>query len=220
MNYNLFPSLKAIQLYERYTHQSFLKLEETPENIIIFIYCVLCAHPENNFRMTYEGACSEFFPKYAERLVYEFTSEMEYINQFKKAETNNDSTINDEEKSSPDEGETLFLSSLIPVLISDCGLDTHYVLDEMPYTLIEEYINYNVSKKRETMEEQRFWTYLTICPHIDSKKIKGPEDLFEFSWEQGKKKRVAEEKLKADRARLIELGIIKEDKTLTEEKES
>ena len=212
MNYNLFPSMRAIQLYERFTNESFLKLEQNPDNILIFIYCVLVAHPENDFRMTFTTACAQFFPKHANELVSKFAGEMEFINQFKRTSDEADSSTNEEETSSPKEEETLFLSSMIPILINECGLDTKYVLDEFPYTELETYVNYKVERDRERMEEQRFWTYLTIAPHIDGKKIKGPEDLFEFTWEKDKKKTAAENKLQADRARLVELGIIKESK--------
>jgi hypothetical protein len=36
--------------------------------------------------------------------------------------------------------------------------------------------------------EKRFWAYFNICPHIDNKKIKGPEDLIAFPWEKEGKK--------------------------------
>nr|WP_321523332.1 hypothetical protein [uncultured Macellibacteroides sp.] len=39
-------------------------------------------------------------------------------------------------------------------------------------------------KKRESLEDSRLWTYLTILPHIESKKIKTPTDLYPFPWEQ------------------------------------
>ena len=65
------------------------------------------------------------------------------------------------------------------------------------------------------MENDRFWTYLTVLPHVDSKKLKEPSDLIEFTWEKDNRKRTAEAKLKADRQRLIELGIITENKEET-----
>ena len=210
MNYNMFPSMRAIQLYERFTNQSFLKLEETPENIIIFIYCVLVAHPENDFRMTFNTACSQFFPKHANDLIYRFSNEMEFINQFKRTPNEADSSINSEEKSSPKDEEPLFLSSLIPILVNECGLDIRYVLDEFPYTELETFVNYKVERDRERMTEQRFWTYLQIAPHIDGKKIKGAEDLVEFSWEKDKKTTDAINGIRDNRQKLVELGIIKE----------
>ena len=213
MNYNLFPSMRAIQLYERLTNESFLKLEDNPDNLVAFLYCVLISHPENDFHFTFNAACSFFFPKNLENLISSFVNEMEFINQFKRTETKeDDSSINSEEKSSPNEEEKVFLSSLIPVLVSDCGLDINFVMNELMYTEIESYINYSVSKKREEMEEQRFWTYLQMAPHIDSKKIKGPEDLFEFTWETDKRKDEAKKKMEIDRQKLIEIGIIKENK--------
>ena len=44
-------------------------------------------------------------------------------------------------------------------------------------------INAYDQKKKEQMESSRLWTYLTILPHIESKKIKSPVDLFPFPWE-------------------------------------
>lgn len=43
-------------------------------------------------------------------------------------------------------------------------------------------------KGKIDLVEKRFWTYLNICPHIDSKKIKGPEDFLPFPWEKENKK--------------------------------
>ena len=212
MSYNLFPSMRAIQLYERLTNTSFLELENNPDYILQFIYCCLISHPENEFHLTFNAAVTSFFPKYAESLVSEFTSQLEFVSQFKKPDSNDEGNTEGQETSSPEEKEPLFLSSLIPILVQECGLSIEFVMDRLLYTEIEMYINYNAMKKREDLEYQRFWTYLTIAPHIDSKKIKGPEDIIEFTWEKDEKKTKAEEKLKADRQRLIEVGIIKENK--------
>jgi len=216
MIYNIRPNFYAIRLFERMTNTSFLDVNDDPILITKVLYCCLIAHPENNFRMTYEEAIASFFPKYIDHFVKKFTEEMLFVNQFKAdREASNqpdDSSIENPENSSPRKEETILFSSVIPILIRDCGLDPKYVLYEMDYSDCEFYIQSAVDKKREDMEEQRFWTYLMMAPHIDGKKIKGPQDLFEFSWEVGEKKTKAEEKLKVDRKRLIELGIIKENK--------
>ncbi len=216
MSYNLFPSMRAIQLYENMTNTSFLDLENNQDKIVHLLYCVLVAHPENNFHITFETACNTFFQKNVETLVAEFMSEMAFIEQFtlKEDETKDDKSTDSDENSSPNDSKKMFLSSLIPILVTDCHLDIEYVLDRMSYNDIEMYINYSVSKKREAMEEQRFWTYLSILPHVDSKKLKNPSDLFEFSWEKNKKKEEAEKKMAIDRQRLIELGIIKPNESI------
>ena len=211
MSYNLFPSMKAIQLYERLTDESFINLEKNPENIIKFIYCCLVAHPENKFKLTFEEACESFFIKNINDLMLQFEKEMNFVNQFKVPEKE-DTVVDSGTSQQVEEQEEIFLSSLIPILVSDCGLDINYVMNELRYTEIMNFINYSVSSKREKMEEQRFWTFLQIAPHIDAKKIKGPEDLIEFTWEKDNRKKEAEKKMVTDRQRLIEVGIIKEDK--------
>lgn len=222
MNLNIKPNFKAIRYFERLTNVSFLELENKPELVLQYLYCCLIAHPENNFNMTFEEAVKSFFPKYAAQLIEQFAREMTFINQFKDTQEEvveeADSSINIQEKSSPKKKETVFLSSLIPILVYDCGLDINYVLNEMDYTDSELYIKSDIEHKREQMENQRFWTYLTILPHVGGKKLKEPKDLIEFPWEKEQKKHDAEKKFKEDRQKLVELGFIKEDKTLTEEK--
>ena len=216
MTYNIKPNFYAIRLFERMTNTSFLEINDDPILISKVLYCCLVAHHENDFNMTFDEAMISFFPKHIEQLVSDFMKEMNFINQFKAdREASNkadDSSIENPENSSPKEEETILFSSIIPILIRDCGLDPKYVLYEMDYSDCEFYIQSSVDKKREDMEEQRFWTYLMMAPHIDGKKIKGPKDLFEFSWEADARKTNAKEKLKVDRQRLIELGIIKENK--------
>ena len=219
MNYNLFPSMRAIKLYEDFTGTSFLDLENNQDYVLHLIYCCLIAHPENNFTLTFNAACSNFFKKEADNLIAAFSSEMEFLNQFQHQEEekeDNESTVQ-EDTSSPGKDKTLPLSSVIPILVYDCHLDIDYVLDRMPYTDIEMYVNYSISKKREAMEEQRFWTYLQMAPHIDSKKIKGPEDLIEFTWEKNKKKNEIKKAMDDNYQKLIDYGIIKPKENVTEE---
>ena len=62
--------------------------------------------------------------------------------------------------------------------------------------IVEAYEKYE-EKKKEDMEASRLWTYLTMCAHMDSKKIKGPRDIMKFPWEdQPRPKPVSDEALK------------------------
>ena len=219
MSYNLFPSFKAIRYFERMTGKSFLELENNPDLLLHLIYCCLLSHPENNFRMTFDDAIAHFFPKHGEELANLFANEMKIINQFNEdmIKQEDDSSINEPDNSSPAKEEKLFLSSLIPLLITNCHLDIDYVLNEFDYTDTKMYLESSVEKHHEEMENQRLWTYLTVAPHISSKaNIKKAEDLIEFSWEKGKRQKEAEEKMKQDREKLIKLGLIEPD-NLTEE---
>lgn len=220
----MIPSFKAIRYFERLTNTSFLELELHPELIFHLMYSCLLAHPENNFRMTFEEAMASFIPEHADELAEQLSIELNIIGQFNKEMTSSedDSSISKTEKSSPNKEEKLFLSSLIPVLVSTCNLDLDYVMNEFDYTDTKMFIENSVERKHEDMENERFWTYLQIAPHLGSKtKIKKPEDLVEFTWEKEERKEYAEKKMKLDRQRLIEIGLIKvddkEEETLTEQ---
>ena len=218
MNFNLTPSFKAIRYFERMTNISFLDLEDKPDFVFHLLYCCLISHPENNFRMTFEAATNEFFPKYAEQLITDFASEMEILNQFtKEIKKENDSSTNDSSTSSPKEKENIFLSSLIPILIMNCHLDPNFVLNDMDYTDTELYLNFSVEKYHQEMEDKRFWTYIQLSPNLSSKSgIKDASDLITFTWEKDKKKEEAERKMKEDRDKLIKYGIIKSDENKEE----
>lgn len=222
MTYNLFPSFKAIRYFERMTETPFLEIEEHPDLIVNLLYCCLLAHPENGIRMTFEEACEEFFPKHINELVEDFSKEMAIIAQFNKEmkSSEDDKSIEGEQKSSPRKEEDMFLSSVIPLLITDCHLDAHFVMNEFDYTDTKLYVDNCIQHQHDEMENQRFWTYFQIAPHLGSKsKIKNPEDLVEFTWEKEERKDKAEKRMKSERDRLIEIGLIKvEDETLTEEK--
>jgi hypothetical protein len=70
----------------------------------------------------------------------------------------------------------------------DCNLDINYVLNEMHYSEIDSYIKYRDDKNKNRLEEKRLFTYLTIMPHINAKKLTVSE-LLPFSWEQEQKEK-------------------------------
>ena len=81
-------------------------------------------------------------------------------------------------------------------LIIDYGVDAHYVMYEMKLWEIPLFFEAVSTKMMRDMEQKRFWTYLNIMPHIDTKKCKSPEALLPFKWEKGKRQERAEQNLK------------------------
>ena len=51
---------------------------------------------------------------------------------------------------------------------------------------IEPYLNAAEIKRKNELVTQRFWTYLTIAPNINTKKVRSPEELVPFDWEKKK----------------------------------
>lgn len=78
------------------------------------------------------------------------------------------------------------ISEIVSTLIL-FGLDARYAMTEMELCDLPLFIEAYERKKKEQMEESRMWTYLTILPHIDAKKMEnGAKDLITFPWEDKK----------------------------------
>lgn len=76
------------------------------------------------------------------------------------------------------------IADIVSTLILS-GLDAHYTLNEMELCDLPLYIKAYEKKRKEEMESGRMWTYLTILPHIDARKMKnGVKDLILFPWEK------------------------------------
>ena len=71
-------------------------------------------------------------------------------------------------------------------------------MDEMDISDIPVFIEAYEKKKREEMEASRLWTFLSVAPHIDTKKIRSVEDFFLFPWEIEGKKKKAEAEMNAN----------------------
>ena len=214
--YNLKLTIKAICLFEQLTNIPFGQCMNNPEYILPLIYCVLVSHPENGFTMTYQSALVVLSnPKIVEPIAEGIKTEIEFLNQFCKRRdaefsdnTTDNSSSTDTEPSS-NEDRSVFLSDIIPILTSDCGLDINYIMNEMNYTDIDSFIHYRELKHQSELEEKRLFTYLTMAPHVDHKKVKKPEDILPFPWEKQAKQNKFNSEVKDITEKLKSLGIIK-----------
>ena len=86
------------------------------------------------------------------------------------------------------------------------GLDAHYALNEMELCDLPLYLEAYERKRKEEMESSRMWTYFTMLPHIDARKMKnGARDLIIFPWEEEEARKEAERAIREDAARFEEL---------------
>lgn len=209
---NLKLTLRAVTYFEKFTGRSFYQLEQTLEDLGVLIYCVLLAHPENQANKTYEDS-KEFITQHFAEYAVLLEKQTLVTNQFvgKLAHLVEDTT---QDSSTAEPVEPIFITKILPMLTQGCNLDIHYVLDEMNLDDIDMYVEYYVNEERKKMVETRSWVYLLIAPHIDSKKIKGPEDLMEFSWEKDAKKKAFD----PDKVKKIlqAKGVIKTEEGTTE----
>lgn len=168
-------NMKTILLFEEMADKSFYDM--TDDDIILLIYCsvvinndITLSYTQFKFIMKNERIASELFNK--------CKAEIDFIQQFEKEKV--------DEKDKPTENERL--SDLIIILTLQYGLDINYVMNEMRLWELGPMAKGIDMKSKADMTEKRFWNYLTICPHIDSKKIKSPEDMLPFPWEKEEKK--------------------------------
>lgn len=204
LDYKFKLNIRSIVLYERLTGESFASFKSDVERVIPLIYCILAGNNEINF--SYEEAIEflfsdeEFMKDLSKKLEdsLRFQSQFSHITFYKDE---SDNQVDNEKKLDPEK--PVFISQLIPILVSDCGLSIEYVMNEMHYSEIDSFIHYKDEKYKARMEEKRLFTYLTIAPNIDTKKVT-VEKLLPFEWEKEKKKKEGLKTIERDRAKFEE----------------
>lgn len=175
-NINIVLNMKTILLFEQMADKSFYSI--TGEDFPLLIYCSLVTN--NNYKITF----SQFQivmnnQKIMKELMRKCQDEFDFISQFNPAK---------DIKDTPDNGDdTGKLTDIINTLILNCHLDINYVMYDLKLWEMSPLVKSLEEKTKSDMVEKRFWAYLNICPHIDSKKVKGPEQLLPFPWEKKKK---------------------------------
>jgi hypothetical protein len=176
MKYNLKLNLNSILKYELLTNNNFNHFDSNNvEEVQQLIYCMILAN--NDVNLTYEGFLNLLDNnKIAKEIVNEFTLINQVDAQFNKKEKSDN--IDKEETNS----ESTF-SDVITTLIMKAHLPTDFVLNDLKIYEIETYLNAYDKQFKQEMEEKRLFTYLSILPHIDGKKINSPEKIYQFYWE-------------------------------------
>lgn len=210
-------TMRGICLFEQMSDKSFFKLSE--EDLISFMYCVITACNDFNYSFeTFCGMCGN--RKIMDFLVKEYEKMFTIISQFNK----NEQSQEDEQPQDSGETPSPKITDFCTALVVNVGLDPDYVYDKMQLYEINLYLQRYEEKEKVRLEEQRLWTYLTILPHLDSKKKVKPEDILPFTWEADTKKKRAEEDLKR-KAALIKkiigasIGSSSDEKEALKEKE-
>lgn len=188
LNFNLKLNIKSITYYERLTNRPFSEFKGNEEDVIPLLYCMLVAN--NDFKRTYSETIQYLFTD--EKFVDEINLRLQKIflfeNQFFNKEEENKEIPSQINTPNKEESNKVFIHQLVPILVMDCNLSIDYVLNEMHYSEIDSYIKYRDDKNKNRLEEKRLFTYLTIMPHINAKKLTVNE-LLPFSWEKEEKEK-------------------------------
>lgn len=180
-DFKLKINMKTILLYEEMSGKSFY--EVGGEDIMLLIYCALVVNNDlsitkNHFDIIMKNE------KIARELMTKCQSELDFIQQFIKTDDKVKQETEEVEKDNK-------VSNVVNMILLQNNLDMNYVMYEMRLWELAPLIKSIEEKTKADMVEKRFWAYLNICPHIDSKKIKGPEDILPFPWEKDNKKEAA-----------------------------
>lgn len=160
-------NLQAIRVAEKLLKKPFGKFDLTDEEtVVILMYAMVSENNDEVMTLKDFKAILEM-KKIGSIIQKAVQKELSYIDQFKGEEGESDDT---------------YISYLASILIT-FGLDAHFVLYEMKLFEISDYLKAIDDFKKEKMESERLWTFYTILPHIDQKKVKSPQDMFPFPWE-------------------------------------
>lgn len=184
-------NFKALMMFEKLSGESYFNINEV--NYVFLLYAMyMVKHPYLNMTLMDFANIFGSNKKVTKQLLKEFEEYMVYIRQF--TTSNKTEAVDGEDKDAEKANTTI--TDIVMYLITACGIDPHYVMYEMELWEIEPYMKFAEMNKKESLEMDRLWTYLSISPHIDTKKCKSPDKLLPFPWEKEEHKKKAEQELK------------------------
>lgn len=177
---------------EQMLAKPFTEIDYTnPDELVILLYCCVLTNnpvlfPFEEFKVVTENE------KQLSAMLKEIEKANLVLGQF--TQKNNTQKSNTQGEG----GEVQYIKDLAGMLVM-AGMDAHYVMNEMEISDIPLFLEAYEKLRREEMEASRLWTFLSVAPHIDTKKIRSARDLMLFPWEVADAKRDAEEVLLRDR---------------------
>ena len=178
-------NIKSIIYYEKLTGSSFYKFNE--ENLLELIYSIFIVNnPDKS--MTFE--VFSLLLQREDVAVY-------FLRKFSECSEAIKDLSYGSEKHSTDNADTIenTITDYVMTLIIEYGVDANYVMYKMAIWELMPMFEAVESKVKKDMINQRFWTYMNVVPHIDTKKCKSPEKFIPFEWEKGDKMKNREDEL-------------------------
>ena len=142
---------------------------------------IYCTTPEAYTRYTLEEwsrttlGASAFMAKEAKELARELSA----LQQYSGLEARDERLEVREERS-----EVRTLTDVVTELLTESVVPADYLLERAELWELTIYIDATQRKRQQRLERERLWSYMGLLPHIDSKKIKRPEDLIPFAWDE------------------------------------
>lgn len=168
-------TVRDLLRYERLLGRSIFA--EEPDGATL----IYCTTPEAYTRYTLEEwsrttlGASAFMAEEARELARELAA----LQQYSKVEARDEGLEVRDEKS-----EVRTLTDVVTELLTESVVPADYLLERAELWELTIYIDATQRKRQQRLERERLWSYMGLLPHIDSKKIKRPEDLLPFAWDE------------------------------------
>ena len=197
-------NIKSIIYYEFLTKKSFIKLDyNNNDDIMKLLYCIIICN--NDITILYDEfiEISKNAPQLFKQIYTELNHYINFISQFYNDNNNNNNNNTDNNNNN------IYYKDIVANLIVNVGINAHYVMNEMNINELYMYYNAYNNKIKEKLEEKRLFTFLSMLPHIDGKKINNPRMIYPFEWEiekENKEFQKNEKEIKTNFSEIMEEG--------------
>lgn len=184
-------NLQAIRIAEQLLGKPFGEFDlQTADDADMLVYSTLVANSSEAFT---HSTYTQLSKKVKTQALKKITTELAFLKQFSTPEVVE--VVEVVEADDAGKKETPYMGEVAAALIM-AGMGAHFVLYEMGLFELKDYLAALDAKIKNKFESNRLWTYYTILPHVDSKKLKSPRDLFLFPWEVEQVQKEKDEELK------------------------
>lgn len=179
--YTIRLSIRACCIYEQLTGKNFFHIRTDDEAIVLMYAAFVTSNDLMISLKTFMQLLQD--KKVAKWIEREYQRVTDFSNQMKAFDN-----VDGEGEKGGENVMNLTMTQLASSLIMQHGIDPHYVMNEMQLWEIMPFFTAADELFKTEMVEKRFWTYMQIMPHINTKKCKGPDELIAFAWEKEHKK--------------------------------
>lgn len=163
-------NISTLKNYELITRKPYTSINSNDiDTLIILLYC--STSYIDSFTLEVFADTIKANQKLLNSLIQDLIKQITINNQF---------LVND---ASDEEGAEVYINHIIPILTKECNLSIDYVLNEMKLGELQYYLSYTDKAFKKEMEIQRLFCFMGAIPHLDTKKIKAPNDFIPFDWD-------------------------------------
>lgn len=186
--------IKTVIRWEQLRGKSFSLMDYADkDDVETLLYATTICINEGQMYTLKEFRLTQANDKVTAEMVKSLEREMSVLAQFQK---NKGLPVSNSES---DNSETI--GSIVSLLIMN-GLEANYAYNEMELCDLPLFIEAYERKRKEQMESSRLWTYLSILPHVDGRKIPSPQELYAFPWEEKEMEEKAMQAIQEDADKL------------------